>query len=505
MRCNAYWSAPGGRYAAAIVRIAIATSVLWSLWRLARPATTGDVALYRPVGIWMAWGGTPPPSGLVDALWVVAWVATGLMFAGLYTRTSTIASFFASVAIAALSYSSSRTWSHPYNVVFLAQLAFLGSRSGDVWSIDAAVRRLRGRPPLDLARRYQWSLRLVQLAVALMFAGAAFFKLWESDMTLRWALSDNLRNQLLVKYDLAGLERPRLVDWLIDDPWRFRTAALLNLVSQSAPLAACFLVRRPVWRAVAGAFFAIETIALGLVVDLWNLHWLPLVAVFVDWDWLLRRPVPDQVASDDSGPGRIARSYIVAFLAYDALTAFIPSLDQRLNTYPFSGFPMFAKLRVRAPYDKHLPFSVPGDQFELFADREVPPYVQRWFDHINRGAIRARNAAELHARLASIFGHARKLFPNLGLRGFRLHVAIFESPAVPAPARLHPKRIAIVGEYRDDGTFRTELGAPPNGELIYYKNDLPEPIPYAGKLEGDSAFLVRIDRDGSRWLLRRAP
>jgi hypothetical protein len=38
------------------------------------------------------------------------------------------------------------------------------------------IRRLRGLPAIDVPRGYQWSLRLVQLAIALMFAGAVFHK-----------------------------------------------------------------------------------------------------------------------------------------------------------------------------------------------------------------------------------------------------------------------------------------------------------------------------------------
>src|SRR5207237_3180957 len=134
--------------------------------------------------------------------------------------------------------------------------------------IDELVRRLRGKPSHDVVSGYQWSLRLVQLAVALMFAGAVFHKLMHGHFTLRWALSDNLRNHLLVRYDLAGLPRPALVDWIIDDAWRYRAAAVLNLVSQILPLIACFLVRRPVLRAICGAFFVVETIALGEIVSL---------------------------------------------------------------------------------------------------------------------------------------------------------------------------------------------------------------------------------------------
>jgi len=257
-RWQRYWFAEGGRYAAAIVRIAIASAILLTLARLDNNVSTGDVpgshTLYRPVGIWMVMGHTPPPAVLVDALWVLAWGGTCAMLLGLCTRASTAVSFVAGLALASLSFSASARWSHQYNIVFLAQAAFLGARGGDVLSVDALIRMWRGMPLFDRPRAYQWSLRLVQLAVAVMFACAAFHKILHGHFTLRWALSDNLRHQLLVRFDLAGLQRPPLVDWLIDDPWRYRTAAVLNLVSQAAPLAACFFVRRPAWRALFGAF-----------------------------------------------------------------------------------------------------------------------------------------------------------------------------------------------------------------------------------------------------------
>src|SRR6185295_14397151 len=156
---------------------------------------------------WMVFGHLVPPAWLVICLWLLAIGGSALMFVGLFSRTSTVVSFVAALALASASFSSSATWSHQYNVVFLAQLAFLGARGGDVLSLDALIRKLRGLPAEDRVRAYQWSLRLVQLAVALMFACAAFHKLMHGHFTLRWALSDNLRHQLLVRYDLAGLPR----------------------------------------------------------------------------------------------------------------------------------------------------------------------------------------------------------------------------------------------------------------------------------------------------------
>ncbi|HTR50021.1 MAG TPA: hypothetical protein VMJ10_04885, partial [Kofleriaceae bacterium] len=533
-RWSRYWFADGGRVAAAVVRIAIATAVLMSLWRIAQKVSTTEIvethALYRPVGVWMLLGHTPPPEALVTALWVLAWAATAAMWLGAATRASTAVSFVASVALASLSFAQSRTWSHQYNVVFLAQLAFLGARGGDTLSVDALVLRLRGKSltrGIDLPRAYQWSVRLVQLAVALMFAGAAFHKLLHGHFTLRWALSDNLRNQLLVRFDLAALPRPPIVDWIIDDVWRYRTVAVLNLVSQTLPLAACFLMRRPILRALCGAFFVIETIALDQVVALWNPHWLPLAAVFVDWDALVARIArrPPSVPAPPPGwqPRRAIRWFVIAFVAYDALTAFVPTLDQKLNTYPFSSFPMFATVRVRPPYGEHLPYSVAGDHFEVLSDHPIDGRIQRWFDYQHRGMAEVRDPDQLRARLAALLADARERYPEFGIHGVRLYLMIFESPAYPAPAHFEAHPIAILGELDQPaasprpGAFRTMLGRldgdlavpvprgldPTGARYVYYRDDQPHPIdmPDGRVGEGDPIFAVAITRDGLPWLV----
>ena len=516
-RWQRYWFAEGGRYAAAIVRIAIAGAILLTLARLDHSVSTGEVpgshTLYRPVGIWMVLGHTAPPALVVDALWILAWIATSAMLLGLCTRAATAVSFVASLALASLSFSASAHWSHQYNVVFLAQAAFLGARGGDVLSIDALLRLRRGLPLVDRARAYQWSLRLVQLAVAVMFACAAFHKVLHGHFTLRWALSDNLRHQLLVRFDLAGLSRPPLVDWLIDDPWRYRTAAVLNLISQAAPLAACFLMRRPVWRALFGAFFIVETIALGFVVDLWNLHWLSLYAVFIDWDWLLRKKPIHDIPPPGWQPPRAIRIYVIAFVVYDVITALIPSLDQRLNTYPFSGFPMFSTVLAKPPYGGHSDYIVTGDHFEVTPAVDVS--IQRWFDHSNRGMFEERDPKRLHARLTAMWKQAERRYPDVKFERVRLYFTMFEAPAYPAPAHFELHPIALVGELSADGTFRTMVGAydptaitphPENVDatgavLGYYRDDTPVLVPFGGTLEGDPIVTVATTPDGTPWLV----
>jgi hypothetical protein len=530
-RWHRYWFADGGRIAAAYVRVAIALSVLVTLGQLATWSSVqlpGPPELYRPVGIWMLLGHTPPPAWLISALWVIAWTGSALMLLGLCTRAATVASFLGAVSLVSLSYASTATWSHQYNVVLLAQLAFLGARGGDALSLDAAIRRLRGLPPLDVPGGYQWSLRLVQLAIALMFAGAVFHKLLHGQLTLRWALSDNLRHHLLVRYDLAGFERPAIVDWLLAEVWRYRTAALLNMVAQLVPIFACVFVRRPIVRALCGAVWVTEVIGLGVVMSLWNLHWLPLAAVFVDWDRLNDRLIDEPPRALPGRTGEPARrrwlrAWIAGFVGYELVTAFVPVIDQKLNTYPFSGFPMFATIRAARPYDEHLPYGVPGDRFVVLADRPLTPQAQRWFDHANRRVHTITDPARLEQRLRAILAAAQRRYPRLGIRGLRHYLILFEAPAYPAPARFDEHRIAITGEIAEDGTFRSALGRlRPEGvllasrgvdlthvELVTYADDRASAHPLVGRRAGplviatisaDPVYVVAIV-DGTPWLV----
>ncbi|CAN5880817.1 hypothetical protein BH11MYX3_BH11MYX3_42370 [soil metagenome] len=521
-RWQRYWFADGGRWGAAIVRIAIASAVLLTLSRLStQDPLVAPAELYRPVGIWMLLGHTVPPDALISLLWVVAWGGSVCMLVGLGTRAATAVSFGASIALAAISFSNSATWSHQYNVVFLAQCAFLGARGGDVLSLDALIRRRRGLAAIDAPRGYQWSLRLVQLAVALMFAGAVFHKILHGHGTLRWALSDNLRHHLLVRYDLAGLDRPPLVDWIIDDVWKYRTAALLNLVTQLVPILACVFVRRPWVRAACGAAFVTETLALGFVISLWNPHWLPLVAVFIDWDRLLRRPPPPEPPTAWKPP-RAPQIFIAVFVGYELLTSFIPTLDQRLNTFPFSSFPMFATIRAEAPYGEHHDYTVVGDHIEPIGNT-VHMFAQRWLDHAFRGLYLERDPERLKARLAQILEQAPSRYPDATIKGLRSYLTLFVAPAYPAPAHFEPHLIAVTGELHPDGSFRTLMGSlrgntlelRPRGidtssvRLVYYRDDEPTPIDLAAPRTGDrfelpalpgSPLYVVAIVDGTPWL-----
>ncbi len=193
----------------------------------------------------------------------------------------------------------------------------------------------------------------------------------------------------------------------------------------------------------------IETLALGFVVNLWNLHWLPLYAVFVDWDaliaWISRARLTRSIYTEAPPtwtPPRAARIFVIAFVVYDSIGLIVPGLDQWLNTYPFSGFPMFASVLAHAPYGDHQAYDVAGGHFEVTSEPALDLAAQRWFDHSNRGMHEVRDPDQLRARLAVMLAQAQKRFPTYTFHTVRLYLTLFEAPAYPAPAHFEPHPVA---------------------------------------------------------------
>ena len=121
--------------------------------RSTTPVSTDSATLYRPVGMWMlARAHALRRRARRDPLGL-AWASTAAMLVGLASRASAAVSFVSAVALASLSFSASRSWSHQYNVVFLAQLAFLGARGGDTLSLDALLRHAARLAAARSARR----------------------------------------------------------------------------------------------------------------------------------------------------------------------------------------------------------------------------------------------------------------------------------------------------------------------------------------------------------------
>jgi hypothetical protein len=474
------------------VRIALAIAVLLLLERIrGRPpvADPGQVAVsaYHPVGILMVFR-SPPPAIAIELAVILAYAGALAMLVGLCTRVATVAAALGALVVASQAMSYRPAWSHDLNVVLLALIAFIGARGGDALAIDATLARIRRRPPG--AASYQWSLRLVQLAVGLMFLSACAVKL--SSGGLHWALSDNLRHQLLLRYDLTGMvDRPAIVDWLLARSWRYEGAATLNLISQAMPLAAIVFANRPRVRALAALCFVMEIAALRWVMELGDPSWLPLAAVFIDWDWLWRSIA--RAPAIARAPVRVPRAalvFVTGFAVFDLVIAFTPRLDQTLRTFPFSRFPMFAMVRAKQPYAEHQTYELIAGRIELVADRPIERWVQGEIDGdaVARSLHFEADRDALHARVTVLLDELRRRYPALAIRGVRVYITMYQAPAYPGPARLEPHDLGIFGELVDGvwtthyrplpGTGRISLAEDPavaGAALALYRDGLPTP------------------------------
>jgi hypothetical protein len=449
-RWSSYWIAPGGRLSAAVIRIAVALSLLWTLHRIGAHAARAESMRYFARGLWLLWPGRPSEA-LLAALMPIAQLATVAMLVGWRTRTAQAVSLVATLALATHEVSGMPTWTHQNVPPLLASLALLGARSGDALSIDAWWARRRGVPITASAAGYQWTVRLAQLSVASVFFVAGVCKLYQGGWTLGWALSDNLRHQLLVRFDWIGLPRTAITDWLLVDVWRYRLVACASLISQLVPIAAVFCMRRPVVRALLGAVWVSEIVGLGLVMALWDLHWLPLAAVFVDWDALARaRPEP---APEPHAP---ASRYVIAFVTtlvvFASLQAFV--LNQRLRLYPFSSYPMFATVRAQRPYTEHRPYELAGGRIEIESRPPVSRAVQAWIDRRIqfRWMWTERDPEHVRNNLEAILHETSARWPELAIDRVRIVLVVDRVAAYPEPARFVRSDLAVLGELTTGAT-----------------------------------------------------
>jgi hypothetical protein len=156
---------------------------------------------------------------------------------------------------------------------------------------------------------------------------------------------------------------------------------------------------------------------------------------------------------------------------------------------------MFATIRARRPYGEHLPYAFVGNFVELVGARPIAEADYRDFDYTYRALVDARRADQLDAKLATVLADARAKYPAWDVRGVRVWTAIYEAPAYPAPARLERRPIAVIGEYRADGTFRSLLGAP--ARATHLEARLPV-------VDGDPLYLVDVV-DATPWLVATLP
>jgi hypothetical protein len=185
---------PVSMRALALLRVLAGPAVLLSLWPFLHDALEGRIygdAFYDPYAAWYP----EAPRPVYVALLLLAAVAAVAMSLGLLTRVATTTTF----AIVTYNLFLSKTHLHnnrAYLVVVLGLLA--AAPCGRELSLDAWLRRRRGRPPLDPSAP-AWPLWLLRFECAAVYGASGLSKLLDPDWfggTVPWQRVVQARDQL---------------------------------------------------------------------------------------------------------------------------------------------------------------------------------------------------------------------------------------------------------------------------------------------------------------------
>lgn len=529
-----YWFGATGPISVEVLRVAIALGMLHA-WNQTVVASYGRFlarypeGAYRALGLQRLLGSDPPPAWCLEAFKWIALVAAVLVLVGLFTRASLVAAALSMMVIVGFKESFGKSWHHSFTPLLVASLAFMFAPAGRRFAIDAVIRRRRGRaappdPPL-------WPVLLTQVAAGLFFVNAVYWKLRRAG--LGWALSDSLRNHILAQFDWAGRPRTAMADFLVHHELAWKAAAAANMLTQAAPIVACFFIRRPLWRAFFGLFFVVETILLDLVMDLPNYQWLPLVVVFVDWERLVARirgmpPPPPEPPVMTPRARRWTAGFIATFLAVNLAIAFsVPGIDIKLNLYPISQYTMFSQARAKKPYDTHQSWEFETIRFSLDDIAPGPDRAER--ERMINKRFRRRWGARDPALVERLLVEARG-GPKFRKRSMTARYALLVAPPYPAEPELEVKTVGILGRL-DRGTFRSLLGRsgidaagrryieprpqglalPPDARITCILGNDPTPHELAVQREGNRLYYQPLAPDtvhtfiaevaGERWIL----
>ena len=185
---------PVSMRALALLRVLAGPIVLLHLQPFLSDSLDGRVysdAFHEPYAAWYP----EAPRGLYVALLWLAVVAAVLMSAGLLTRFATATTF----AVVAYNLFLSTTHFHnnrAYLVIVLGVLAV--APCGRELSLDALIRRRRGRPALD-PRAPAWPLWLLRFECSVVYAASGMSKLLDPDWfggTVPWMRAVQSRDEL---------------------------------------------------------------------------------------------------------------------------------------------------------------------------------------------------------------------------------------------------------------------------------------------------------------------
>lgn len=220
-----------------------------------------------------------PYTGIAEKAFVVA---SALALLGLFTRSAAAVTALLAVWVMGVPNFYFKL-AHGWQVPVLTAFVLAASPAGDACSLDAWLRRLRGRPAPEPSVAYSLPVRFAWLLLGTSYLFPGFWKLWQSGDL--WVDGTRMHVSLHEKWAQLPDYEPlvRVDHW----PWALAAFGIATLVFEIGFLPALFFRGS---RVVAGLTASAFHIGVGLTMDIWFDYVYPLI-VLLDYPQLYERRV----------------------------------------------------------------------------------------------------------------------------------------------------------------------------------------------------------------------
>ena len=213
-----------------------------------------DAVLWMPTPLFDLLGLRPAGADAMTALARLCSTALLLTALGLATRWSAAVAAVLALYLLGVPHNYGKVF-HSDGVVPLILVVLAVARSGDAWSLDRLLSRVRGRVARPDHAEYTWPVRLVWLLTALVFFAAGVAKLRLGG--LEWMLSDQLSATLIGQHYRPVAPSTSIGLWIAAQPALcLLSAAGILAVELLAPLALVSTIARAVLVPALVAFTA---------------------------------------------------------------------------------------------------------------------------------------------------------------------------------------------------------------------------------------------------------
>jgi len=262
------------------------------------------------------------------------------------------------IILSSLYYTFGEGSSHQFNVLNLALIPMCFSNFGYFLSLDKYF--FKKDISVYANYNYTYPIALAQFLMSWTFFAAFTYKLFIVS-GFSWVFSDNLRNILALQMAMWGSHSP-LPEYISNNVFLYKSSAFMNLSLQGLIVFGCLFFKKPYFRLFFGFLFMLEALLLYVIMGLFpsvlpfNIDWILLSCIFVDWDYFLKNRISYNNIQVLQSKQSLKISFFSILIFFNCSITYLMMGSDDPLFYPFSSTAMYAYTLSKKPYNEHQSF-----------------------------------------------------------------------------------------------------------------------------------------------------